>query len=481
MGKTKTIGDMSKPPVIFWTRRDFRLRDNPALSAACASGAPVIPVFICDEVVEAHGAAPKWRLGLGAEAFAQSLREAGSGLVCRRGPALEVLRALMSETGAREIHWNRLYDPEARARDEAVKSGLKADGLEAVSHAGHVIHEPWTVQTGTGGFYKVYTPFWKTLRGRDVAPALSLPKLAVPSSWPEREAIADWGLGHAMRRGADVVRGHLNIGEEAALTRLESFIESGVEGYVEMRDALAENGTSLLSENLAYGEISARTCWHAGARAMQEGKAGAETFLKEVIWRDFSYHLVYHTPHITRSNWRPEWDGFAWNTDASDPQFQAWMRGRTGMEVVDAAMREMYVTGRMHNRARMIAASYLTKHLQMHWKLGLKWFEECLVDWDPAANAMGWQWSAGSGPDATPYFRVFNPETQAEKFDKSGRYRRRWVAELAPKAGAQALSYFEAIPKNWSMSAIDPYPDHPIVSAKEGRSRALQAYETRGF
>jgi len=214
---------------------------------------------------------------------------------------------------------------------------------------------------------------------------------------------------------------------------------------------------------------------------MAEGKAGAETFLKEVIWRDFSYHLVYHTPHITRGNWRPEWDGFAWSEDDAHPQFQAWMQGRTGMEVVDAAMREMYVTGRMHNRARMIVASYLTKHLQIHWKLGLRWFEECLVDWDPAANAMGWQWSAGSGPDATPYFRVFNPETQGEKFDAGARYRRRWVAELSPQPPASALSYFEAIPKSWSMSPDDPYPLEPIVSAKEGRLRALRAYETRGF
>ena len=472
---------MSISPVIFWTRRDFRLSDNPALSAACASGAPVIPVFICDEVVEAHGAAPKWRLGLGAEAFSKRLSGLGSGLVFRRGRALEQLRALMAETGAREVHWNRLYDPDSRARDEGVKAGLKADGFEAVSHAGHVLHEPWTVETGTGGFYRVYTPFWKKLRGRDTGASLPIPVIKAPDLWPESEALGAWGLGRAMARGADVVAGYLNIGEEAAQTRLGTFIDERVDRYDDMRDALAESGTSLLSENLAYGEISARMCWHAGMRAMAEGKAGAETFLKEVIWRDFSYHLVYHTPHITRGNWRPEWDGFAWSEDDAHPQFQAWMQGRTGMEVVDAAMREMYVTGRMHNRARMIVASYLTKHLQIHWKLGLRWFEECLVDWDPAANAMGWQWSAGSGPDATPYFRVFNPETQGEKFDAGARYRRRWVAELSPQPPASALSYFEAIPKSWSMSPDDPYPLEPIVSAKEGRLRALRAYETRGF
>jgi deoxyribodipyrimidine photo-lyase len=190
---------------------------------------------------------------------------------------------------------------------------------------------------------------------------------------------------------------------------------------------------------------------------------------------------VFHTPHIVDRNWREDWDKFPWNTDAHAPEVTAWKRGRTGMAVVDAAMREMYVTGRMHNRARMLVASYLTKHLMSHWKIGLDWFEECLVDWDPASNAMGWQWSAGSGPDATPYFRVFNPETQAEKFDKAGRYRRKWVAELSSAPPATALSYFDAIPADWSMAPDDSYPTAPVVDAATGRKRALEAYENRGF
>jgi deoxyribodipyrimidine photo-lyase len=472
---------MTQAPVIWWVRRDFRLADNPALSAACADGAPVIAVFILDEVVETHAAAPKWRLGLAVEALAQHLAEHGSRLILRRGRALEELKALVADTGARAVHWNRLYDPAARDRDEAVKSGLKAAGIDAVSHAGHVVHEPWTVETRTGGFYKVYTPFWKAVRGMEVAPCLPVPRLRSPAAWPASDDIADWAMGAAMGHGADVVRAHCHIGEAAAAARLEDFVTRKIDSYGDARDLLAVDGTSGLSENLTYGEISARACWHAGMAAMQDGKGGAETFLKELIWRDFAYHLVFHTPRITTGNWRPEWDAFPWNTDATRAEVQAWQRGRTGMAIVDAALREMYVTGRMHNRARMLVASYLTKHLLTHWSIGMAWFEECLVDWDPASNAMGWQWSAGSGPDATPYFRVFNPETQAEKFDKDGRYRRRWLAEITSKPTETALQFFDAIPKSWSMAPGDPYPAEPVVSAADGRARALAAYGDRGF
>jgi len=471
---------MTETPILYWTRRDFRIADNPALCAAAARG-PIIPVFIVDEVVESHGAAPKWRLGLGAEAFECALRQAGSDLIVRRGAALDVLRALVDETGAREVHWNRLYDPASRARDEAVKAALKADGVVAQSHAGHVLFEPWTVETGSGGYYRGYTPFWKAVRGRDPGEPLATPTLRGPAAWPASEALSTMGLERAMNRGAEVVRRHLAVGEAAAQGRLGAFIAHGIADYAQARDDLARDGTSHLSENLTYGEISARTCWWAGQRAMEEDKAGAETFLKELVWRDFAYHLVFHTPHIVERNWREAWDAFPWNEDERLKEVRDWKRGRTGMEVVDAAMREMYVTGRMHNRARMLVASYLTKHLLSHWKIGMDWFEECLVDWDPASNAMGWQWSAGSGPDATPYFRVFNPETQAEKFDKDARYRRRWLAEITSKPTDTALRYFDAIPKSWSMAPDDPYPSEPVVTASEGRKRALAAYENRDF
>ncbi len=465
-------------PIIYWFRRDFRLSDHPGLAAAAETGRPVIPVFIHDEIVETYGACPKWRLGLAVKNFKEELLRVGSDLVLRRGPALDVLRALVAETGAEAVHWTRAYDPDAIRRDTAVKSGLKADGIEATSHAGHLLFEPWTVETKTGGFFKVFTPMWNSVRGRDVPePAPALKFLEPPEVWPASDHLDDWQMGAEMRRGADVVAQHVRVGEEKAQDRLALFMRDIVGEYDRTRDLPAIDGTSRLSENLTYGEIGPRSCWHAGRRTMEEGKPGAETFLKELVWREFAYHLVYHTPQITTANWRSEWDAFPWNEEET-PEVLAWKQGRTGVEFVDAAMREMYVTGTMHNRGRMIVASYLTKHLMTHWRVGLKWFEDCLTDWDPASNAMGWQWSAGSGPDATPYFRIFNPDTQIEKFDREGAYRARWLAESYSNPSETALSYFDAIPKSWNMSPSDPYPK-PVVGLSEGRERALAAYKAR--
>jgi deoxyribodipyrimidine photo-lyase len=277
-----------------------------------------------------------------------------------------------------------------------------------------------------------------------------------------------------------VVAPYARVGERAAQGRLGHFMAHVVNGYAESRDRPAEDGTSCLSENLSLGEISPNQCWHAGVRAMEEGKAGAQTFLQELVWREFAYHLMHHTPRLTSANWRPEWDAFPWSEDARAATVRAWKQGRTGIEMVDAGMREMYVTGRMHNRARMIVASYLTKHLMTHWKIGLKWFEDHLIDWDPASNALGWQWSAGSGPDATPYFRVFNPVTQAKRFDPDGAYRRRWIAEGQRAPPETACAYFEAIPRRWGLAPTDAYPA-PVVAPDEGRKIALDAYESRDF
>jgi deoxyribodipyrimidine photo-lyase len=272
-----------------------------------------------------------------------------------------------------------------------------------------------------------------------------------------------------MRRGAAVVRPWQRVGAAAAEARLDGFLASRVAGYRARRDFLAEDACSGLSENLTYGEIGPRQIWHAGWRALQEGAAGAETFLKELVWREFAYHLVYHSPQIVDRNWREGWDGFSWRGD--NDEAERWRRGLTGEPVVDAAMRQMYVTGTMHNRARMIVASYLTKHLLTDWRVGQAWFAECLTDWDAASNAMGWQWVAGSGPDAAPYFRIFNPATQAEKFDPDGVYRRRWLDPRSP----EARSYFEAVPRAWNLTASAPYPD-PVIPLAEGRARALAAY-----
>lgn len=466
-------------PILWWVRRDMRLADNPGLTEAAASGRPVIPVMICDEVLERTGACPKWRYGLGAEAFAGALARIGSRLIFRRGVALDVLRDLLRETGAGAVWWGRLYDPDSVARDTAVKSALKADGVDARSFEGHVLFEPWTVETGSGGFYRVYSPFWRAVRDREVpAPMAKVTALPQPQRWPDSDRIADWDLGAAMRRGAEVVLRHLTVGEDAAREVLGRFADAKIADYKARRDFVAEDATSGLSENLTYGEVSPRACWHAGMEAHRAGKRGAEHFLKELVWREFAYHLAYHTPHITSANWREEWDGFPWATDASAPGVTAWTQGRTGIPFVDAAMREMYVTGRMHNRARMIVASFLTKHLMTHWKIGMDWFADCLADWDPASNAMGWQWTAGSGPDAAPYFRVFNPDTQAEKFDPGQRYIRRWIAEGQREPGPEALSYFAAIPESWGLSPDDSYPD-PVIGLAEGRARALAAYEAR--
>jgi len=465
-------------PILLWLRRDLRLSDHPALSAACETGRPIIPLWILDEVVERHGACPKWRLSLGASHFADVLAAMGSRLILRRGRAVDVLRDLVRETGAGAVYWSRLYDPDSVERDTAVKAALKGDGTEARSFAGHVLFEPWTVQTKTGGFYKVYTPFWKSVKDSDLSAPLAAPKrITPPSAWPASDAIADWNMGAAMDRGADIVAPFVTVGEAAAQDRLAHFITDGIAGYVAARDRPAANGTSKLSENLTHGEISARTCWHAGMRALHEGQQGAEVFLKELVWRDFAYHLVYHTPVITTGNWRPEWDAFPWNTEET-AQVTAWKQGRTGIEFVDAAMREMYVTGHMHNRARMIVASYLTKHLLSHWRIGQHWFEECLIDWDAASNAMGWQWSAGSGPDATPYFRVFNPVTQLDKFDRDRAYVDRWIAEGRALPHRDALAYFAAVPRAWGLSPQDRYPN-PVVDVAEGRKLALAAYENR--
>ena len=429
---------MSETPLILWFRRDLRLGDHPMLAAAVATGRPLMPVFVLDPETEAIGAAPKWRLGLAVEAYARSLERIGLRLLLRRGSALSVLEELVAETGAGGVWWSRLYDPASVARDAGVKAALKARGLEARSFAGHLLHEPWAVETGQGGFYRVFTPYWRAVKGLGVAAPEAAPvRVRGPVVWPTGDRLTDWRLGAAMNRGAVVVARHQSVGEGAAQTKLAAFLAGKVAAYAEARDLPGVAGTSRLSENLTYGEIGIRAVWHAGVRAREEGLAGAEDFLRELAWREFSYHLMHHTPHITSANWKPEWDDFPWRGDS--PDAMRWRRGMTGEPFVDAAMREMYVTGTMHNRARMIAGSYLTKHLLTHWKLGLDWFADCLSDWDPAANAMGWQWVAGSGPDAAPYFRVFNPAGQAEKFDPNGDYRRRFIAELSPRPGGCGL------------------------------------------
>ena len=462
-------------PVLLWFRRDLRLNDHPALVAAAATGRPVIPVFVHDECVEALGAAPKWRLGLAAEQFDAGLRRIGSRLVFRLGKAADVLAELAAETNAAAVFWSRAYDPASVERDTGVKQRLKAQGLEAKSFTGHLLFEPWTVTNKSGSYFKVYTPFWKTVRNVDVGlVAARVTGLRAPENWPQGDRIGEWRMDAAMDRGAAVVRRHLAVGEDAALDRLHRFLDGGVQGYRANRDFPAKPATSRLSENLTYGEISPRQIWYAGQAALQQGAAGAEHFLKELVWREFAYHLVFHTPRIVSANWRPEWEGFPWRGDNDDAE--AWRRGMTGEPLIDAGMREMYVTGTMHNRVRMVVGSYLTKHLLTDWRIGRDWFADCLVDWDPASNAMGWQWVAGCGPDAAPFFRVFNPQTQAEKFDAEGAYRRRFLLGWNGSDHADAKAFFDAVPQKWQLRPSAPLPERRI-GLSDGREAALTAYQ----
>ncbi|MFK7942943.1 MAG: deoxyribodipyrimidine photo-lyase [Paracoccaceae bacterium] len=468
----------SSTPTILWLRRDLRLSDHPGWVKALEGNGPVVPVFILDPLIEQkYGIAPKWRLGESLGALARDLEERGSRLILRRGGALDTLKSLIAETGARRVVWSRLYDAQSISRDTDIKAALKDEGLEVDSVNASLLFEPWTVETKTGGIYRVYTPFWKSVRDRGVAAPLTAPgSLAPAPTWPASDTLADWELGVEMHRGSKIVARHAVVGEAAARDRLDAFIDNRIDRYKSERDFPAKFAVSGLSENLTYGEISPHTLWHAGAEAMatRGHSREAEHFLKEVIWREFAYHLLYHTPEIETGNWRSEWDAFPWREDNEDAE--RWRRGMTGVEMVDAAMREMYITGTMHNRTRMLTASFLTKHLMTHWKVGEAWFRDCLIDWDPAANSMGWQWTAGSGPDAAPYFRVYNPDTQAEKFDPGGTYRDRFLIHRAGHEDAQ--SFYDAIPKSWECVPQTPYPT-PVIGLSEGRERALAAYEAR--
>ncbi|WP_425083243.1 cryptochrome/photolyase family protein [Ruegeria profundi] len=467
-----------QPPIILWFRRDLRLSDHPALAAAVATGRPLVPVFLCDDLVHTLGAAPKWRLGLGLEVFGRSLNDIGSRLILRRGDALAQLQLLIAETGATDVYWSRAYDPASIARDTKVKSALKEQGIEAKSFAGHLLFEPWTVATKAGQPFRVFTPMWRAVQGREVPPPEAAPtRLIAPAYWPASDDLATWHLGAAMNRGAKIVKPYVQPGEQAALDHLEGFLNR-IANYGADRDRLDLDGTSNLSEYLSLGEIGPRTAWHRVQRAAFEGTQGTGSFLRQLVWREFAYHLMYHTPQLVSGNWKPEWDAFPWNEARDAPEVKAWLQARTGIPVVDAGLRQMYVTGRMHNRARMIVASYLTKHLMTHWKIGMEWFEDCLIDWDPACNAMGWQWVAGSGPDASPFFRIFNPVTQQEKFDPKGVYLKQWIAEGRPNPSETALSYFEATPRSWGLNPKADYPP-PVVDLPTGRARALAAYERR--
>ncbi|MBT8154626.1 DNA photolyase family protein [Epibacterium ulvae] len=465
----------TKPIVIWWIRRDLRLADNPVLDAIAAQGGAVVPVYISDPIDAALGAAPQFRLGLGLAHLQNSLAARSLRLIVRRGAALQVLRDVVQDCGASAVYWSRLYDPQAIARDIEIKTSLKNQGVEARSFGGRLLFEPWSVEKKTGGFFQVYTPFWRAVATRPVSPPTREPaRLQGPQTWPTSDTVESLGYAKRMQRAAGVVAAQCRVGEQAAFARAEEFVHNDLPHYAELRDVPSSDVTSGLSENLAWGEIAPRQIWAACDAAAPN--TAVEKFRKELVWREFSYHLMYHTPHILDRNWRSGWEGFAWSETQTEA-LSAWQQGRTGIDLIDAGMRELYVTGKMHNRVRMVAASFLCKHLMVHWKMGMQWFQDCLVDWDPAANAMGWQWVAGCGPDAAPFFRIFNPDGQRQKFDPDGAYCRKWIAEGQRDPPDTARAFFAACPKSWTITAETPRPP-PIVELAKGRARALAAYET---
>ena len=426
---------MSTAIVLF--RRDLRLADNAALSAACAGYDHVLPVYIHAPNEEAPwqaGAASNWWLQHALEHLRDQLQAQAGDLHLATGDALTVVRGLIKITGATAVLWNRRYEPSAIANDRALKAALREDGLDVHSHAGHLWREPWTLATDAGQPYRVFTPFWRKLRSQlpEAAPlplARARQWLRLPGSLPT----AALGLLPTIRWDTGLAA-HWTPGEAGAHELLEIFADDAVANYAKGRDLPARHGTSRLSPHLHFGEITPaqiqRVLQDRATRTDARKRPDLEPYLRELGWREFAHHLLYHFPHTPDANFNPRFDDFPWAA-ADAVLLERWQRGRTGIPLVDAGMRELWHTGWMHNRVRMVVASFLTKNLRQHWLHGARWFWDTLVDADLANNTLGWQWVAGCGADAAPYFRVFNPYLQAAKFDPDAVYLKRWLPELA--------------------------------------------------
>ena len=475
---------MPESPVVVWFRQDLRLRDNPALAATAASGRPVIPLFVLDKEsagVRPPGGASRWWLHESLRSLGGDLASRGVSLCLRRGRAVDVLRQVVGETGAGRVVWNRCYDPASVARDEAVETALGKAGVGVASYGGgSLLLEPQAIRTRQGDPYRVFTPFWRRLRELYLAPEPQpAPERLIPGPGIGSDLLDDWRLQPMVPDWAGGLREIWEVGEAAALRRLTGFMEDGVERYRCDRDRPDLEGSSRLSPHLHWGEIGPHQVWRAAAPLVESeapAPTGAEALLRELAWRDFNHHLLYHFPSMERDNWRPAFDRFPWR---ADPQaLAAWQRGCTGYPIVDAGMRELWRTGWMHNRVRMIAASFLTKHLLIHWRHGEAWFRDTLVDADLANNVANWQWVAGSGADAQPFFRIFNPVKQAEKFDPAGVYVRRWVPEIARLPDRWLHKPWQAPATALREAGIDLGRDYPrpIVDHAEARRRALDAY-----
>ena len=470
---------MADTPVLVWFRQDLRLTDNPALSVASAIGAPIIPLYVLDDETPGNlrmGGASRWWLDHSLVALDTSLRQIGSELVLRRGAAERELARLLEETGARSVYWNRCYEPFAVARDTRIKQFLSDKGIDVHSFNAALLFEPWEIETKAGDPYKVFTPFWRACLNAPPRPDPLPPpaELICPDEFPKGDRLKDWDLSPTQPNWAAEFEDEWYPGEDAALALLDDFLERRVTDYATGRDRPDKRLTSRLSPYLHFGEIGPRQIWHAVDRK----QPGADKFLSEIGWREFCYHLLSHFPSIPAENLRPAFDDFPWRDDPDG--LRAWQQGKTGYPIVDAGMRELWRTGWMHNRVRMISASFLIKDLLIDWRLGEAWFRDTLVDADLANNACGWQWVAGSGADAAPFFRIFNPVTQGQKFDPDGVYVRRFVPEIASLPDKWIHRPWDAPDQVLTEAGVilnDTYPA-PIVDHASARTRALEAFKS---
>ncbi len=471
-----------RAPILVLFRNDLRISDNRALSSAVDAGRPVVPLFILDGDQPSSrrlGAASRWWLHHSLLALSNALEKLGSRLLIRQGSTDEIVAETVKSTGADAVFWNRRYSPSDIAADTVLKSALRADGLKAESFDGFLLHEPSQLSTRSGDFYKVFTPFYNRLSEIDARDPIDTPsRIEAWDGTLRSEKLGDLKLlpGKPDWSGGFADRWH--PGEAGAKARLERFLEDCLDTYAEDRNVPGVEGTSGLSPHLARGEISPVQIMAALRR--RRGK-GADTYRKEIAWREFSYHLLFNRPKLHSENFRPDYDSFEWQSAPS--ALKAWQSGRTGYPIVDAGMRELWQTGWMHNRVRMITASFLVKDLLVDWRDGEGWFWDTLVDADPANNPASWQWVAGSGADAAPYFRIFNPILQGEKFDPEGAYVRRYVPELARLPNQYVHRPFEAPASLLAQCGVvlgENYPS-PLVDHSAARERALKAYRrTRG-
>jgi deoxyribodipyrimidine photo-lyase len=473
-------GSSGSAPTIVLFRRDLRVSDNAALAAAADRKGPVLALFTFDEESESirpMGAASRWWLHNSLAELSQNLHDSGAKLIFARGRTRDVVATAIEASGADCVYWNRRYQPAEAAIDAALKTEIREAGLIAQSFDGALLHEPSLLKTGSGGYYKVYTPFWKALNsGSDLRDPIDPPKSI--HGWEGKfdglsldeldllPKTPDWAEGLAEQ---------WTPGEAGARQRLQAFQNEDLADYENRRDIPSVRGTSRLSPHLAFGEVTPVQIF---AAVRQSDKAGAVKFRKEIGWREFSYHLLFHNPHLHEHSFRPEFEGFTWRGDGQATK--AWQTGMTGYPIVDAGMRELWRTGWMHNRVRMITASFLIKDLMIDWREGERWFWDTLVDADPANNPASWQWVAGSGADAAPFFRIFNPVLQGEKFDPHGDYVRRYVPEIAGLPDRYIHRPWEAPAALLTHAKIElgkTYPN-PIIDHGAARHRVLIHYQS---